>query len=155
MVHRELHLLSSFLRILFLFVSFYAIFARAGMVESAVGAVGEITLKQTFMMMGKSNSEADCIVEVMNWQGAKDDFTDIGNYLQPDEFERKLNKKSKLGQLVCSDAGAFIIAILFFVAVISMCCCCIRMCCCRSSRKVGIVYAQPASGYPGIPFQKV
>jgi len=118
-------------KILFLVVSFYAIFARAGW-SGLVEDTSYVSIKYAIIASGKSDSYAECFVWFLRHMGATKDVTDIRNMLQPQIMMQHIENKWRSADFICSNRVPLLLLSLL-VVLICVCCCCVK--CCRSAPK--------------------
>lgn len=96
---------------------------------------------------GESERYADCVVQVLKWQGAFEDLTDIGNLLQPDKLAKKLQDKANIAQFVCRFGSPFIflaVVLIITLLLISLCSVCVYRCYFSSKPRMQIPRRHPS-----------
>lgn len=89
-------------------------------------------MKQILVSTGYSENKAGCIIKVLEFEGVRNDVTDIRDILfRTDELIDKVKAKIKFANLICAN-GPFLIFFVILMTVIT--CCCISYCC-KSKQK--------------------
>lgn len=145
-----------FHRIAFLLVSFWAVIGHAGFVASTVEALTYHLLKLALIQNGESENYAECVVQVLKWQGTFEELTDISNLLQPGQLVKKLEDKANIAQFVCRFGNPFIflaVVLIITFLIITLSCVCVYRC--FFSSKPRIVKISSMRMYPSQNISKV
>lgn len=128
-INYELNVFYFHFRILFLFALLSAFSqAHAGLIDSMIEKATYEIVQTLLIESGMPNHKAKCVVEILKFQGATDDVTDIRNLFQPAELAEKLVRKADTAIFICNNAELLIV---LFVLILLLCCCikcCVNLC---------------------------
>ncbi len=90
-------------------------------------------IKHVLIADGYSETQAKCMVEVLQLQGTTKDVTDIRNAFNPEATLKKVKDKMDFSIFFCKNMA--LIGYLILLGFGISCCCCIFFCC-RSKQRV-------------------
>lgn len=113
-------------------VAFILSQTQANQFDTAIEDAAYLAIKHGLILEGYTETQADCIVNVLKLQGTTNDVSNVRNVLTPEETLQKLKNKMNFSISFCENGP--LIACLVALAFVILCCCCICCCCCRSKQ---------------------